>query len=101
MSESYNFDLIIIGGGPAGSAAALFAEKHHLKTLIVEKDIFPRDKICGDAISGKSMSVLKELDLLEEAKQLPGAVVDTIIFGSPAHHFINIDLKSNLEKGIQ
>ena len=58
MSQKNIYDVIIIGGGPAGSAAALFAKKNNLNTLLLEKDIFPRDKICGDAVSGKSMSIL-------------------------------------------
>ena len=92
-----NFDIIIIGAGPAGSAAALFAEKHGLKALLLEKEIYPRDKICGDAISGKSMNVLKELGLLEEARKLPGSVIDSFAFGSPAGKVIEIAL--NPDKG--
>lgn len=100
MPEAFNFDLIIIGGGPAGSAAALYAKRANLKTLIVEKDVFPRDKICGDAISGKSMSILDELGLLNEARKLQGCEVESITFGSPANHVINIDLNPNIKKNI-
>jgi geranylgeranyl reductase family protein len=100
MSETINFDIIIIGAGPAGSIAALYARRNNLRTLLLEKDIFPRDKICGDAISGKSMSILDELDLLNEAQQLPGSIIDSIIFGSPANHTINIDLQPNHKKNI-
>ena len=48
---SNHYDAIIIGGGPAGSSAALYAHKYGLKTIILDKAVFPRDKICGDAIS--------------------------------------------------
>ena len=50
-----NYDIIIVGGGPAGSSAALYAKKAGLKAIILDKNTFPRDKICGDALSGKSV----------------------------------------------
>ena len=43
MSNSY--DIIIIGAGPAGTSAALYAHKLGLNTVIIDKSTFPRDKI--------------------------------------------------------
>ncbi len=86
------YDLIIIGAGPAGSAAALYAKKHNLKTLLLEKSKYPRDKICGDAISGKSMGVLNDLGLLEEIQKLPGNVINSFGFGSPNGKMIEIPI---------
>jgi len=94
------FDLIIVGAGPAGSAAALYAHRIGLKAILLDKEKFPRDKICGDAISGKSMTILKDLDLLDEAQKLPGAYVDTITFGSPDHREVNIGLIQSEDKTI-
>ena len=54
--------LIIIGAGPAGCATSLFLAKHHIPHTIIEKAIFPRDKVCGDALSGKTVYVLNQLD---------------------------------------
>jgi menaquinone-9 beta-reductase len=100
MTDKNKYDIIIIGAGPAGTTAALYAKKFNLRTLLLEKDTFPRDKICGDAVSGKSMSILLELGLLEKAKRLPGRVVDSIVLGSPSNHQVNIDLVANEAKGI-
>ena len=61
------YDLVIVGGGPAGATAALYAQRAGLKTCLVDKATFPRDKICGDALSGKVVSILHELDLLQDA----------------------------------
>jgi geranylgeranyl reductase family protein len=103
MVEKIIYDLIIIGAGPAGSAAALYGKKYNLKTLLLEKAFYPRDKICGDAISGKSMGVLDDLGLLDEARKLPGTVIDSFAFGSPAGKIIEIplcDKKSDPPKGL-
>jgi len=52
------YDLIIIGGGPSGSAAGRIAGQSGLKTLLLEKEKIPRDKLCGGALSGRALSYL-------------------------------------------
>jgi len=73
MGKQKVYDLVIVGGGPAGATAALYANRLGLSTLIVDKSIWPRDKICGDALSGKVVDILKDLDLISEVKTLKGA----------------------------
>jgi len=51
-------DLIIVGAGPAGSAAAREASRLGLDTLILEKEAFPRYKACGGALSDRAVSTL-------------------------------------------
>jgi geranylgeranyl reductase family protein len=87
------YDLIIVGAGPAGSTAALYAMRRGLRTLLLDKHRFPRDKVCGDAVSGKAVTVLRELDLLEKAQQLPGVAIRTITFGSPDGTVVDVDLR--------
>jgi geranylgeranyl reductase family protein len=52
------YDLIVVGAGPAGSAAARAASKAGLKVLIVEEETFPRYKPCGGALSERAISLL-------------------------------------------
>ena len=92
MNNSY--DIIIIGAGPSGTAAALYANRLGLKTVIVDKSIFPRDKICGDALSGKSIRYLKELGFINDISQLNGSSIRRIIFGSPNHKQFSIHLNN-------
>ena len=97
-AASEKYDLIIVGAGPAGTAAALYAARAGLSTLLLDEESFPRDKICGDALSGKSVDVLKELQLLDKVRDLPGAAINRIIFSSPKGTELVIHLgQSNLE----
>lgn len=54
-------DVVIIGAGPSGCSASLYLSKLGGDHVLVEKDSFPRDKVCGDALSGKVVSQLKAL----------------------------------------
>ena len=93
-NHSNTFDIIIIGGGPAGSAAAIYANKIGLKTIILDKSSFPRDKICGDALSGKSVRYMKELDLIDNVREQDCSIIKTITFGSPNHKQFNLHLEN-------
>tara|TARA_B100000686_G_C16806876_1_gene991943 strand:- start:14993 stop:16207 length:1215 start_codon:yes stop_codon:yes gene_type:complete len=87
------YDILIVGAGPAGSTAALYAHKYNLKTLLIDKANFPRDKVCGDALSGKTVRMLKELDLLEQVENLDGAIINRITFGSPNNKIFDVYLR--------
>ena len=52
----------IIGLGPAGAAAALQLNKEGIDCIVVDKATFPRDKVCGDGLSGKVAACLKHID---------------------------------------
>ena len=56
-------DVCIVGAGPAGVIAALFLAKEGVHCTLIDKAKFPRDKICGDGISGWVLSVLYKLDV--------------------------------------
>ena len=95
MGKQQVYDIVIVGGGPAGATAALYANRLSLSALIVDKSIWPRDKICGDALSGKVVDVLKDLNLINQVKTLKGATIRRITFGSPANKIFDIDLSKS------
>ena len=74
MSKIQEVDVLIIGAGPAGASTALFLAKQGISCTIIDKHTFPRDKICGDALSGKVVEVLNKLDknLVAELDKNPG-----------------------------
>jgi flavin-dependent dehydrogenase len=60
-----NYDVIIIGAGPAGTSSALFLEKMGYCVAVLEQAKFPRDKVCGEFISPAADPILDELGVLE------------------------------------
>ncbi|HET58712.1 MAG TPA: NAD(P)/FAD-dependent oxidoreductase [Deltaproteobacteria bacterium] len=52
------YDLVVIGGGPSGSSAARRAAEQGLKTLLLEKETFPRSKPCAGAVSRQALDSL-------------------------------------------
>ncbi|MBD0375223.1 MAG: geranylgeranyl reductase family protein [Flavisolibacter sp.] len=58
-SETLQTQAIIVGAGPAGAATSFFLAKAGISHVIIDKATFPRDKVCGDACSGKTAFVLR------------------------------------------
>jgi flavin-dependent dehydrogenase len=56
--EAAQYDLIVVGAGPAGSACAITAARGGAKVLLLEKDRFPRQKVCGEFVSPESLALL-------------------------------------------
>ena len=61
-NSTTTYDIIIIGAGPAGCAAAMVLKNSGLRVAIIDKHNFPRDKVCGDAIPGRAIKWLNEID---------------------------------------
>jgi geranylgeranyl reductase family protein len=62
------FDLIVVGGGPAGSSAAWRAAMSGARVLVVDKAVFPRDKPCGDGLTPRAVASIGALGLENELK---------------------------------
>lgn len=59
------FDTVIIGGGPAGSACALYLRSMDEEVCVIEKSAFPRETVCGEFLSNEVSMCLKELGLFD------------------------------------
>jgi len=59
-------DVVIVGAGPGGSAAAYYLAKQGLDVLLLDKADFPRDKTCGDGLTPRALTVLEDMELLSE-----------------------------------
>lgn len=70
-----DYDVVIVGGGPSGSTAAITLAEHNKHVLVVEKHRFPREKPCG---GGLSTRVWKEMPFVEP-------FLDSICYGAITH----------------
>lgn len=97
--DGENYDVIVVGGGPGGSAAASYAAMKGNKVLLIEKDVWPRDKICGDAVGGKSLRHVKELGVKEMIEATPHFRVTGMLFSSSNGQNVTISLpKEDVER---
>ncbi len=70
-------DIIVVGGGPAGASAARRCAQLGLSTLLIDRAVFPRDKLCGGAVSEYGLS---HFDF-----PLPAELIEREIFGARMH----------------
>lgn len=58
--QSVEYDIAVIGAGPAGSFAARYAAEARRRVLLIDQHEFPRDKVCGDGLNPRSCVLLTE-----------------------------------------
>ncbi len=101
------YDLIVVGGGPAGSSAAITAARNGARVLLLERGRFPRQKVCGEFVSAESLGLLgdlldaKQRGLLDDAIRIGGReyfwMVECCKHGSslplPASHVLTLMMR--------
>ena len=63
-----NYDVVIIGAGPSGIAAGHNIINNKLSCCIIDKQVFPRNKLCAGGVTQKTFELLKSLNLGQEFK---------------------------------
>src|SRR6478672_11164285 len=66
------FDVVVIGGGPAGATAALLLAQAGWSVAIIEKTRFPRKKVCGEFLSATNFPLLQRLGVAGAFLELAG-----------------------------
>ena len=96
---------IIIGAGPAGAGTSIYLTQAGIPHVIIEKETFPRDKVCGDACSGKTAFVLRKANpgWLQEifSNEQEFTPSHGIIFVAPNAKALNIPFNPNRRPGEQ
>lgn len=88
QTNSAQYDVAVIGAGPAGSAAAYFLASGGLHVALLDKFDFPRDKTCGDGLTPRAIKLLDEMGVLPQVKR-------------DAHHCSAITLRQSDEVTFQ
>ena len=89
------FDVAIIGGGPAGSSCAASCASAGLRTLVLDREQFPREKVCGDCLNPLCWPILERLALAEKVRDLPHSRLCSVAFISIDGREVTVDLPSD------
>ena len=84
MKNKTTFDVIIVGGGLAGLTSAIHLSKFKQRVLLIEKNSYPKHKVCGEYISNEALPYLNSLGInptKEGAKKITKVHVSTITGG--------------------
>jgi len=87
------YDIAIIGGGPAGSTAALYLSRKGFRTCIIEKRFFPRETLCGEFLSREVVRILDDLQLMKEFHSLSPNPITSFRFCPESARTFASDLK--------
>src|SRR5438067_13459818 len=86
------FDVAIAGGGPAGSGCAALCASVGLRTLLLERENFPREKVCGDCLNPGCWPILRRLGIDQRVRALPHGALDWVEFIDVRDVHLRVDL---------
>ena len=61
MMKKNSYDVIVVGCGPAGSTISYLLQTHGFEVLAIDKDVFPRSKLCGGLLTRKTLNLLHRI----------------------------------------
>ena len=82
------FDAVIIGGGPAGSSAAIMLARAGWSVALIEKQNFPRRKVCGECIAASNLPLLQALGIGPLVEQAAGPELRKVALMQGAHKVV-------------
>ncbi|MGD8886688.1 MAG: FAD-dependent oxidoreductase, partial [Gammaproteobacteria bacterium] len=94
------YDVIIVGGGPAGSSCAWHLTRNGLKTAIIDKSTFPRNKVCAGWITPEVVQSL-QIDLDDYAKDNILQPISSFITGIIGGSYTKSSYASPVSYGIR
>jgi geranylgeranyl reductase family protein len=88
-------DVAIVGGGPAGSICAALCASGGLRVALIEREKFPREKVCGDCVNPACWQVLEHIGVAQEVWDSRSAALRGVEFIAIGGHKLRLDFALN------
>src|SRR5215210_6361226 len=88
--SSNNYDAVIVGGGPAGTSAAIHLAGSGARVLLAEQKKFPREKLCGEFISPECLEHFERLGIADKMLEAGGCELTETLFYSRSGRSVNV-----------
>ncbi|CAN5317134.1 geranylgeranyl reductase family protein [soil metagenome] len=95
------FDVAVIGSGPAGASCAASCARAGLRTLLLEREKFPREKVCGDCLNPACWPVLERLAVADRVHRLPHGKIERVEFIAIGGRAVGVDLPRAAEIAVK
>ena len=92
-------EVIVVGAGPSGSAAAAALAQKGRDVLLIDRGAFPRDKTCGDGIPASAIEELYELGMKEKILQADFYPIKELLLSSPNGHVLQAPIREGKRGG--
>jgi len=83
------WDVVIVGAGPAGSVAAFYLARDGHSVLLIDKEHFPREKVCGDFLFTDIIKFLRKTNFLDAIREVAHEVRSLVAY-SPSGICLNV-----------
>jgi flavin-dependent dehydrogenase len=88
-----DYDVIIIGAGPAGSTVSTLLAREGLRALLLEKSRFPREKLCGEFITPECLGVFDRLGVSERMFDAGAKIIDQWTLFAPDGRGVDVPME--------
>jgi geranylgeranyl reductase family protein len=92
-------EILVVGAGPGGSAAAWALARAGLDVLVVDARAFPRDKTCGDGLTPMAVESLRQMGLLERVLAAGATRVEHLSLTAPLGVRIRVSFEESMGPG--
>ncbi len=95
------FDVAIVGAGPAGATCAAFCADAGLRVVLLERETFPREKVCGDCLNPSCWPVFERLDVAQRVRELPHGRLTRVDFVAIGGRTVSVELPADAEIAVK
>ncbi|MBI3271277.1 MAG: FAD-dependent monooxygenase [Planctomycetes bacterium] len=85
------FDVVVVGGGPGGTAAGAFLAREGFSVLVLERAAYPRPRLCGEFLSPEARGPLARLGVLDRVLAAGAPPVTGALLSDPAGRYATVD----------